>query len=293
LLLIFYFFFTINDNNSGLENNSNNSNSNSSNSSISHDDSNRIAPVSPGKNYWEKFKALWAGDDNHSKSPTPEGMHSPETTPPPACPTPSEAPTEDFADTEVRTTPLPTTEALLASYKNPEDIIQFGKNFKVLIDNRREADRSDAKKALLSDPDMTQELYLDLISTIDKQYTYELSLVKGRVKEALDALGVNSDSGGSGDSASDGVVEPASGGSGNESEYSNNESSGGSGDSASDGVANQLATQEFSSSSSSKKRRRESSEDGIGGEPAPKRFKQDSSDITGEGEPFDFGGGDD
>ena len=189
-------------------------------------------------------------------------MHSPETTPPPACPTPSEAPTEDFADTEVRTTPLPTTEALLASYKNPEDIIQFGKNFKVLIDNRREADRSDAKKALLSDPDMTQELYLDLISTIDKQYTYELSLVKGRVKEALDALGVNSDSGGSGDSASD-------------------------------GVANQLATQEFSSSSSSKKRRRESSEDGIGGEPAPKRFKQDSSDITGEGEPFDFGGGDD
>lgn len=229
-------------------------------------------------------------------------MHSPETTPPPACPTPSEAPTEDFADTEVRTTPLPTTEALLASYKNPEDIIQFGKNFKVLIDNRREADRSDAKKALLSDPDMTQELYLDLISTIDKQYTYELSLVKGRVKEALDALGVNSDSDGSDsddsdsddsdNNSSDGVVEPASGGSGNESEDSNNESSGGSGDSASGGVANQLATQEFSSSSS-KKRRRESSEDGIGGEPAPKRFKQDSSDITGEGEPFDFGGGDD
>lgn len=219
-------------------------------------------------------------------------MHSPETTPPPACLTPSEAPTEDLADTEVRTTPLPTVEELLAAFKTPEDLRQFGEKMKVLIDKRREADRSDAKKSFSSDPDMSQEDYQDQISIIDKQYLYELSLVKGRVKEALNALGVAD-----GDPASGGSVNKSAEDSNNESsadsdsEDSNNESSGGPVDSGLGGVANQLATQEFSSSS--KKRRRESSEDGIEGEPAPKRFKQDSSDITGDGEPFDFGGGDD
>lgn len=199
--------------------------------------------------------ATWLEDDNYTKSPAPEGMHSPETTPPPACPTPSEAPTEDFSDTEARTSQLPTKEGLLESYDNPEDIKQLRDEILALIEGRREGDRAEALRDLLDDPDTSQEDYQDRIDTIDKQYVYDVSLLKGRVKEALEALGADSDSDSddsdsddSDNNSSDGVVDPASGGSADESaEDSNNESSDGAVDSASGGSANQLATQELSS----------------------------------------------
>ncbi|KAB8287703.1 hypothetical protein EYC80_010267 [Monilinia laxa] len=92
------------------------------------------------------------------------------------------------------------------------------------------------------------------------------------------------------DSSSDGGPETSSGGSA-DNKGGTETSSGGGTETSSGGGTNNVGTSSLSSFFSGNKRKYNEAEGESSSQPS-KQFKQDSSDITGDTEPYDFTGGD-